>query len=118
MGGWRDSHFMIHRCDVQRATIVVDVTNIRDRRISAYATVEANVPCWFEHHGASLVRDGELGRIGVDRYSVYFEGRVDVQINDRLLKGSTYYVVEDVQNYSEEHFHRTAIVRKQGYAQT
>jgi hypothetical protein len=106
-------------CDIQRANIIVDVSNIRDRRISEWGTVKSSVPCYIEPSGADITPDGMMGRTVVERYSVYFQGDQPVRANDRLLVGTTYYMVEGVQDFSSMRtgWHVTALVRKMNYAQ-
>lgn len=115
----RSRSFMDQTCSIQRPNIVIDVSNIRDRKITEWGTVKADVPCYIEPAGVDIVPDGAMGRTPVERYTVYFQGDQPVRNNDRLLVGTTYYTVEGVQDYSSFRtgWHVTALVRKLGYAQ-
>jgi hypothetical protein len=111
---------MQHSCDIQRPGITVDVSYIRDRKISEWATIKASVPCYIEPAGVDIISDGAMGRTPVERFTVYFQGDEPVRNNDRLKVGTAYYAVEGVQNYSDLRtgWHVTVIARKMGYTQT
>lgn len=111
---------MDQTCEIQRPNIVIDASNIRDRKISQWGTVKSSVPVYLEPAGTDLIPDERLGRTVVERFTAYFMGDEPVQANDRLLVGTTYYLVEGVQDYSSMRtgWHLTAFVRKQGKAQT
>lgn len=106
-------------CSIQRAGIAVDVSFIRDRKISEWAVIKSNVPCYIEPAGVDIVPDGPMGRTPVERFTVYFQGDEPVRNNDRLLVGTVYYTVEGVQDYSDLRtgWHLTCLVRKLGYVQ-
>jgi hypothetical protein len=113
----RDNAMFPDRCNVERATVGADNNVIQDIRISTWVTLHSNVPCWFEHLGATLVDNEQLGRVPVSRFNVYLGPGVDVLPGDRLLKDSVYYVVEDLYDYAKDGFHKYIMVRKQNYAQ-
>lgn len=111
---WRSLHFFKHACNIERETIAIDVTVIRDRIVSAWSTVVYSVPCLFEDGGNTIIENEFAGKIPLHRFNVYFEGDVDIRPNDRLKKGSTYYLVETVYNHGGDgkDFDIQAIVRE------
>lgn len=111
MSGRRSRWMFIHKCNIERSIISVDVTVVRDRKAS-WVAIYSNVPCWFDHVGSSLV-DAEFGRVPIERYVVYFDSAgAGLLINDRLKKGNDYYIVESVVRHSDEDWHIQATVRK------
>lgn len=114
--GMGDMSWFPHRCDVQRMVLTYDVTNIIDRKISSYTTLQSSQPCWFEHQGGLMIENPQLGRQHVDRYTVWFSSYTDVLPGDRLLKDSIYYFVEDYFSAVDEGFGKRVTVRKLGYA--
>ena len=118
MAGRRSRNFLIHKCDIQRSSIIADVSLIRDRRIERWNTLYRNVYCWFNHAGSVIDDSEQFGRTVVDRFDVYFEGKVAVFVNDRLQKGSDYFIVESVLRHGDEGWHQVCSVRKMNYTQT
>lgn len=114
---WRSLNMFQHSVNIERATSVVDVTVIRDRRISTWTTVDYSVPCFFDPQGVGLVESGMFGRLPVARYLVFFEGDRDVRIGDRLKKGATYYAVEDLKKFTDFDHHVEATVREMAVSQ-
>jgi hypothetical protein len=116
----RSRHFMEQTADIQRPNIIIDASNIRDRRISEWGTVKSSVPCYVEPAGTDMVPNAQLGRTVVERFTVYFQGDEPVQNNDRLLISGTYYTVEGTQDFSDfrSGWHMYASVRKMGKAQS
>lgn len=53
-----------------------------------------------------------MGSVAVERYTVHFEGDIDVRVNDRLVKGSDYYLVEGLSDYHHADFQKSCHVRK------
>lgn len=114
----RSSNFFVHRCNVERPVFGTVSGTIQGKKITQWQTILSNAGCWFEHIGSSVVDDGLLGRVPVDRYTVWFAGNQDIQVNDRLKKGATYYIVEGVENFTDEGWHLKVEVRKENYAQS
>ena len=113
---FRSRSFFIHKANVQRPVLAVDTSYTRDRKVQTFTDVLYNQACWFEHIGVTLIDSDQFGRVPVERYNVYFEGDVDVRVNDRLTKASEYFLVESVVSTGDEDFHKLAIVRKQSYS--
>lgn len=116
--GGRDTTFYIHQCNVERAEVDIATSTIRDVRITSYQTVAENVGCWFESLGEALIEDDRLGRVNVARFNVWMPPTTDVHAGDRLKKGTEYFLVEEMRDYSEEGFHKVLMVRKMPFAQS
>lgn len=102
-------------CDIERPDVDIDTTTIRDRRVTEYDVVASSQRCYFEAGAVGYNYDDRLGQIAVKTFTVFFQGRVDVQEGDRLLKSSTYYLVRSVQDYSSQGFGVVCIVEKKNY---
>lgn len=113
----RDNAMFPDRCNVERATVGADNNVIQDIRISDWTTLHTDTPCWFEHQGMALIDNNQLGRVPVSRFNVFLPPDIDVLPGDRLLRNSEYYIVEDVFDFAKDGFHKSAMVRKQNYAQ-
>lgn len=115
--GMGDMSFFPDSVDVQRAVVIHDVTSIRDRKIQSYETIQSSQPCWFEHAGSLIVENGQLGRVVISRYNVWFSSFTTVEVGDRLLRDNGfYYRVEDLRDVSREGFGKQVVVTKMGYA--
>jgi len=116
-GGIGDMSWLIDRCDIQRAVIIHDVTSIRDLKIQSYETIQSNVACWFEDAGSLIVENGQLGRVIISRFNVWFSSHATVLVGDRLLRNDGfYYRVEDMRDVSREGFGKQTVVTKMGFA--
>lgn len=113
---WRSLHLFKHICNIERATEAVDVSVYRDKIITNWTTIDFSVPCFFDPGSGSLIESGLFGRTLINTFTVFFEGDRDVRFGDRLKKGNTYYVVEDVKELMDFDFHLEATVRQMPYS--
>jgi len=110
---FRSLHFMNQRATVLRPNFAVDVTTIRDRILTGYGTVKADVPVYLEPQGSDVVFHEQLGHTGVDTYAAFLPGGTGVQVNDVLLVEGVYYEVHGVLDFQRQGFHvRADVVRK------
>lgn len=104
---------MKSRVTVLRPSIQVDITTIRDRIIAGYTTIKSNVRCFIEPIGSDVLADSQFGIIGVDRFTMWFDGNETVQTNDVIKKGATFYEIKGVTKFNDLGFHlRCDAVRK------
>ncbi len=112
----RDTSFFIHQCNVERASLDIPTATIRDIRLVQWTTIATDVSCWFESLGESTVENEQLGRVPVAMFNVWLPPDTDVHATDRLKKGTEYFIVDEVRDFSEEGFHKVAVVRRQPFA--
>jgi hypothetical protein len=105
-----------HICDIQRPDVQVNTSTIRDRRVAKYDDIATSVPCWFEPGGVSYNSSDQFGQVPIKNFAVHFRKGVDVKEGDRLLKGSIYYLVQQVVDNSDQGFHVTCQVVEKKYA--
>lgn len=116
--GRRSRHFFLHNCDVLRASLAVDVTVVRDKKITNFVTIYTNVPCWKQHSGSQLI-ESEFGRVPVDSYTFWFDSAGSgIQVNDRLKVDNDYYWVEGLIRNEDEDFHIQIQARKINFNQS
>jgi len=104
---------LVDTCDIQRPSVAIDKATIQDRRVPQYTTVGSSVQCWFEPSATEYKFNQQVGQVPVRRSTVYFAGQTDLKEGDRLknLKEGTYWLVEDVMDYTSQGFHMYAMVR-------
>ena len=107
---------LIHTCDIQRPDIQVDTGTTRDRRIAKYDDVSTSVPCWFEPTGTEYNFNEQLGQIAIKSFNIHFLSGQDIKAGDRLKKSTTYYLVQDVTDNTDQEFHIVAVVVQKEYA--
>lgn len=107
--------FLVDTCDIERADIDVDTLTIRDRRVAKWDAIATSQKCWFEPNGTSFLHDSLMGQTAVKNFTVYFLGGVSVREGDRLKKGSVYYQVQEVQDYTSQKLHVLARVTQKNY---
>lgn len=116
--GHRSRSFFLHKCDVLRASLAIDVTVIRDKKITNFVTIYRDVPCWKQHTGSDLMEQ-HMGRVPLDLYTFWFDSAGGgIQVNDRLKVGSDYFWVEGVVKNSDEDFHIQVSARKITFVQS
>lgn len=105
--GERNNNALIHRCDIQRATVAPVTAPITDRKITKWGTIKQNARCWFDDGGKAAVRNRLLGQVPVGRWTVWFAGGTDVLASDRLRRVTRtgairFYEVESVTDHVDE----------------
>ena len=98
---YRSLHFMSRKAEIWRANYVVDVTTIRDRVLTGYTTVKAEVPIYIEPTGTDFVGNTQLGNIGVDSFTAYVPAGSPVLVNDILKSDGEYFEVRGVSDFSK-----------------
>lgn len=80
----------------KRVTVAVDVSSIRDRRVTTITTVKTGMPCFLEPTGTDVVADPALGRVEVARFELWVQGNEDLRAHDYVVVDGTSYLVEGV----------------------
>lgn len=110
---FRSLHFMNQSATILRATTAVDVTNIRDRIVTGYSTIQSDAPIYLEPEGSDVVFNEQLGSIAIDSFSGYLPRGTDIAVNDVVMIDSVTYEVRGVLDYGRQGFHiKVAMVRK------
>lgn len=109
MGG--NSRFMKEKIDILRPAVEVDVTVIRDRILTEYATIRSNLRCYREADSGDVAFDANLGIVAVDRWVFYLPRGTNVRqsdvlkLTDRVTGVISYYDVRTADNFSNHSFH-------------
>lgn len=111
---------LVHTCDVQRPDTDVNISVIRDRHVAKYDTVASAAACWFDPTSVNYVFNDQLGQVPIKSFTVYFVGGTNIREGDRLKKTvsgtTTYYLVKQVQDYSDQGMHIVTQVEEKKYA--